>query len=82
MDWVSNYEIAYDEVKTIFNDQIVKSADIIASEKLSDNRTRLLKIFLDLGEIFSGRFTVLKFFDNKYEVVELKNKANDKQSKL
>ena len=82
MDWVSNYEIAYDEVKTIFNGQIVKSADIIASEKLSDNRTRLLKIFLDLGEIFSGRFTALKVFDNKYEVVELKNKANDKQSKL
>ena len=62
MDWVSNYEIAYDEVKTIFNDQIVKSADIIASEKLSDNRTRLLKTFLDLGEIFSGRFYSLEIF--------------------
>ena len=62
MDWVSNYEIAYDEVKTIFNDQIVKSVDIIASEKLSDNRTRLLKIFLDLGEIFSGRFYSVEIF--------------------
>ena len=62
MDWVSNYEIAYDEVKTIFNDQIVKSADIIASEKLSDNRTRLLKIFLDLGEIFRGRFYSVEIF--------------------
>ena len=62
MDWVSNYEIAYDEVKTIFNDQIVKSADIIASKKRSDNKTRLLKIFLDLGEIFSGRFYSLETF--------------------
>ena len=62
MNWVSNYEIAYDEVKTIFNDQIVKPADITASEKLSDNRTRLLKIFLDLGEIFSGRFYSVEIF--------------------
>ena len=31
MDWVSKDEIAYDEVKTIFNDKIVKSVDLIAS---------------------------------------------------
>ena len=31
MDWVSKDEIAYDEVKTIFNDKIVKSVDLVAS---------------------------------------------------
>ena len=37
MDWVSKDEIAYDKVKTIFDDEIVKSADIIASEKREQN---------------------------------------------
>ena len=52
------------------------------SEKPSNNRTRLLKIFLDLGEVFTERFYSVKIFDNKYEVVKLKNKADDKQPKL
>ena len=52
------------------------------SEKPSNNRTRLLKIFLDLGEVFRERFYSVKIFDNKYEVVKLKNKADDKQPKL
>ena len=37
MDQVSKCGITYDKVKTIFND-IVKSANIIASEKPSNNR--------------------------------------------
>ena len=56
MNLVSKDEIAYHERKTIFNNKIVKSADVTTSEKPSYNRTRLLKIFLDLGEVFSGRF--------------------------
>ena len=51
MDQVSKNEITYDEVKTIFNDKIIKSASIIGLEKPSDNRTKLLKIFFDLGEV-------------------------------
>ena len=74
MDWFSKDKMAYDEVKMVFNDEIVKSADIIASEKTSDNRTRLLKILLDLGEVFSGKFYSVKIFDKKYEVAELKIK--------
>ena len=37
MDWVSKDKIAYDKVKTIFDDEIVKSADIIASVKREQN---------------------------------------------
>ena len=51
---------------------------------LLENRTttKLLKVFFDLGEVFTGRFYSITIFDDKYEVVELKNKADDKQSKL
>ena len=37
MDWVSKDKIAYDKVKTIFDDEIVKSADIIASVTREQN---------------------------------------------
>ena len=77
MDWVSKNGITYNKVKTIFNDEIIKSANI-ALEKPSNNRTKLLKVFFDLGEVFTGRFYSIKIFDNKYEVVELKNKVDDK----
>ena len=35
-----------------------------------------------MGEVFTERFYSIKIFDDKYEVIELKNKADDKQSKL
>ena len=58
------------------NDEIIKSANIFAFEKPSVNETKLLKIFFDLGEVFTGRFYSIKTFDDK-QVVELKNKADD-----
>ena len=81
MDRVSKNGITYNKVKTIFNDEIIKSANI-ALEKPSNNRTKLLKVFFDLGEVFTGRFYSVKIFDDKYEVVELKDKADDIQFKL
>ena len=81
MDQVSKNGITNNKVKTIFHDEIIKSANI-ALKKLSNNRTKLLKVFFDLGEVFTGRFYSITIFDDKYEVVELKNKADDKQSKL
>ena len=35
-----------------------------------------------MREVFTWRFWCIKIFDDKYEVVELENKADDKQSKL
>ena len=54
MDQVSKNEITYDEVKTIFNDKIIKSASIVGLEKPSDNRTKLLKIFFWFGRSFTA----------------------------
>ena len=82
IDWVSKNGITYNKIKTIFNGEIIKLVDIIAFENSSGNRTKLLKVFLDLGEVFTRRFCNIKIFDDKYEVVELKNKADDKQPKL
>ena len=82
IDRVSKNGITYNKIKTIFNDEIIKLVDTIAFENSSGNRTKLLKVFLDLGEVFTRRFCNIKIFDDKYEVVELKNKADDKQSKL
>ena len=82
MDMVSKKRMKYDKSRTIFNDEIIKSVNIIASEKPSDNRAKLLKAFLDLKEVFTGIVYRFKIFDHKYEVVRLKNKADDKQSKL
>ena len=76
MDQVSKNGITYNEVKTIFNDEIIKFAHITALEKPSNNRTKLLrtKVFLYLGEVFTGSFYSIETFDDKYEVVELKIK--------
>ena len=82
IDQITKNGITYNKVKMIFNDEISKSATIIALEKPNDNRTKLLNIFFDLGEVFTERFYSIKIFDDKYEVIELKNKADDKQSKL
>ena len=82
MDLVSKNKITYDKVKTIFNGKTIITVNIIASEKPSDNRTKLLKTFLDLGEVFNGIVYSLKMFDDKNEIVRLKIKADHKQSKL
>ena len=60
MELVSKNGITYDKVSAIFNDEIIKSANIIASEKPSDNRTKLLKVFLDIEEVLLEYFTALK----------------------
>ena len=82
IDQITKNRITNNKVKMIFNDEISKSATIIALEKPNNNRTKLLNVFFDLGEVFNERFYSIKIFDDKYEVVELKNKADDKQSKL
>ena len=82
IDQITKNRITHNKVKMIFNDEISKSATIIALEKPNNNRTKLLNVFFDLGEVFNERFYSIKIFDDKYEVVELKNKADDKQSKL
>ena len=69
MGSVSKNGITYDKVKTIFNDEIIKSTNIVALEKPSDNKTKLLKVLFDLGEVFTGRFYSVKIFDDKFEVV-------------
>ena len=72
IDLVSKNKITYDKVKLIFNDKILKSVNTVASEKPSENRTKLLKTFFDLGEVFTGKFSDLKILDDKNEVTELK----------
>ena len=78
MDQVSKNETTYDEVKTIFHQKVIKSANINALEKLSDNRTKLLKTFLDWANVFTKKFYGIKVVIDKYEVVELGNKTDDK----
>ena len=68
--------------KNKFDNKILKSVNNIVPQKPSNNRTKLLKIFFDLGETFTGRFYDLKILDEKYEATELKNKGANKQSKL
>ena len=84
MDQVSKSGITYDKVKTIFNDEIVKSANIITSEKPSNNRICYEKYFLIWEKFLLESFTALKFLmiNMRSWNVELKNKADDKQSKL
>ena len=82
IDFFSKNKATYDEAKTIFDDKIVESANIIASEKPNDNRNELLKVFLDLREVFTGKVYSIKIVDDKYEITELKNKAADEKSKL
>ena len=78
MDQVSKNETTYDEVKTIFHQKVIKSTNINALEKLSDNRTKLLKTFLDWANVFTKKFYGIKVVIDKYEVVELGNKTDDK----
>ena len=61
MDLVSKSRITYDEVKTIFDDKIITSANNIVSEKPTNNRTKLLKYFLIWEKILLKEFTALKF---------------------
>ena len=82
MDFVSKNKATYDEAKTIFDDKTIESANIIASEKPNDNRNELLKVFLDLREVFTGKVYRINVIDYKYEITELKNKAADEKSKL
>ena len=84
MDRVSKSGITYDKVKTIFNNEIVKSANIIASEKPSNNRICYEKYFSIWEKFLLESFTALKFLmiNMRSWNVELKNKADDKQSKL
>ena len=72
IDLVSKNKITYDKVKLIFNDKILKPVNIVASEKPSENRTKLLKTFFDLGEVFTAKFSDLKILDDKNQVTELK----------
>ena len=82
MDFVSKNKATYDEAKTIFDDKIIESANIIASEKPNDNRNELLKVFLDLREVFTGKVYSIKVVDYKYEITERKNKGAEEKSKL
>ena len=53
IDQITKNRITYNKVKMIFNDEISKSATIIALEKPNNNRTKLLNVFFDLGEVFN-----------------------------
>ena len=53
IDRVLKNGIRYNKVKTIFTNKSIKSANIIALERLSD---KLLKAFFDLGEVFTVSF--------------------------
>ena len=46
MDRVSKNENTYNKVKSIFNDDILKSANTIASINYNSSRSKLIKIFL------------------------------------
>ena len=77
MDQVSKNGITYNEVKTIFNDKIIKSATIIILEKPSNNRTNLLKLFFIWEKFLLKGFTALKMSlqsSNKKKNQNLENK--------
>ena len=82
MDLISKNKDKYDEAKRIFNDNIIGSICSINSEKLSNNGTKLLRVFLDLREVFTGEVYKIKIYDDKYDIVKLKNNAADEKSKL
>ena len=48
MDLISKNKGKYDEAKRIFNDNIIGSISSINSKTPSDNRTKLLRVFLHL----------------------------------
>ena len=78
MDLISKNKGKYDEAKRIFNDNIIGSIISINSEKPSDNRTKLLRVFLDLREVFTGEVYKIIIYDDKYDIIKLKNNAADK----
>ena len=78
MDLISKNKGKYDEATRIFNDNIIGSIISINSEKPSDNRTKLLRVFLDLREVFTGEVYKIKIYDDKYDIIKLKNNAADK----
>ena len=73
MDQVSKNGITYNEVKTIFNDKIIKSATIIILEKPSNNRTNLLKLFF-----IWEKFLLKQFYSIKNEPLELEQEKEPK----
>ena len=81
MNLILKNKVKYDEAKRIFNDNIIESISSINFEKPSNNRTKLLRVFLDLREVFSGKVYRIKI-DDKYDIIKLKNNAADKKSKL
>ena len=82
MDLISKNKDKYDEAKRIFNDNIIGAICSINSEKLSNNGTKILRVFLDLREVFTGEVYKIKIYDDKYDIVKLKNNAADEKSKL
>ena len=81
MNLILKNKVKYDEAKRIFNDNIIESISSINFEKPSNNRTKLLRVFLDLREDFTGKVYRIKI-DDKYDIIKLKNNAADKKSKL
>ena len=81
MNLILKNKVKYDEAKRIFNDNIIESISSINFEKPSNNRTKLLRVFLDLREVFTGKVYRIKI-DDKYDIIKLKNNAADKKSKL
>ena len=78
---ISKNKLKYAEVKIFFNDNIIESIKSIP-KKLSDNRTKLLRAFLDLREVFTGEVYKIKINDDKYDIIKLENNVADKNSKL
>ena len=78
---ISKNKLKYAEVKIFFNDNIIESIKSIP-KKPSDNRTKLLRAFLDLREVFTGEVYKIKINDDKYDIIKLENNVADKNSKL
>ena len=79
---ISKYKGKYNEIKRIFNDNIIGSISSINAKKLSDNRAKLLRVFHNLRDVFTGEVYEIKIYDDKYDIIKLKNNSVDKKSKL
>ena len=62
----------------MFDNKIVTATNSIASTIPTDNKTKMLKKFFSLREVFDGKSYSIKTGDGAYEVNELENKADDK----
>ena len=82
MDQTLKNQIAYEEAKMMFNDEILTPANITASTNSANNKNKLLRIFFDLKEVLDRKLYGLKTVGDKYVTVNLKNKAVDKQPEL